>query len=169
MADINETNVGLSSPWEIYRKRVYNIFSKDPEVEVQAISGEVVDGVFSFTISSVNSSKLAAIKKILKNDIPMGNITVHIDFEDLSDGAPTVEDFEIAFDGNSLFDEIYTAEIPGGAEIYYAIFNREIISYFSDDLTDYCGRAHEIAADIIRDITIESPEVSICTKSVPED
>lgn len=164
-----ENLVGLSSPWEIYKKRVYNVFAQDPDVNVVEDDPDTKDGVFSFSIESGNSEKLEAIKKVLKNDIPIGNITIHINFNDLSTGdVPTADDFAKAFNGNPLFDQIVSEDLPDGRTTDYAVFNREIVDYFNDDLSDYCRNGHAIAADIVREISKDTM-VGICTKTLVPD
>lgn len=158
-----DARVGICSPWLLFHKKVFNLFQYDDEIEVDT-EVESVNGIASFNISSSNSKKLFAIMKILKNDIKFGNITLHINYvfknEDTEDQYATTEDFENAFDGNPLFYRILDNSIGYN----FAIFDNVILTYYADDMTDYCGNAHQIVADLVKEVTKESPLVHVCTK-----
>lgn len=156
--------VSLEAPWETYRKELYNLFKFDPEVSVEQISF-VSGAIYEVVITSTNYNKLMALKKILYNEIVFGNVTLKIAFDYK---APTDEDnsqaWRDAFEGNPLFDKIETVVAPDGSNVNYAIFGRDIISFFNDDLSDYHSNKHMIVADIVKDVTSDK-SVYPCTKS----
>jgi hypothetical protein len=166
--DKKET-VGLSAPWETYHKEVWNLFKDDANVTVDDHITEEGNGVYSFAVTSSDINKVAALNKILKTVVPMGNITLKININYEADDAPaTAEDWTTAFEGNPLFSTIVSAEpLPGLPEIDFAVFEREIITFFNDDTSDYCGNAHKIVADIVRDVTKSSATVRPCTRAIP--
>jgi hypothetical protein len=165
---IPSKKVALEAPWGTYLKELYNLFKFDPEVSVSSISF-VSESICEATITSTNYNKLAALKKILYNEIVFGNVTLKITFDY---NAPTDEDnskaWRDAFEGNPLFDKIEGVKTPDGSTVNYAIFGRDIISFFNDDLSDYHGSKHMIVADIVKDVTSDK-SVYPCTKTYDEN
>ena len=102
----------------------------------------------------------------------MGNITITISFRcvnnelyrDLQNDRITGSDFTDAFTGNPLFSKVVTEVFPGGAKVYYAVFKREIITFFNDNMTDYHANSHFIVADIVKEIANEDSAVNVCTE-----
>jgi hypothetical protein len=163
--------VTLEAPWDSYYKKVWNMFTPDKELEVTDLL-EVEGGQYVFNIESTNTDKIIALSKILKSDISFGNISMHINFlvknEEADGTAFSLDDIQTAFDGNPLF-----VEVSGGEGGYptintYAVMAREIISYYDDDLLDYCGNAHMLPAEIMREIGVETAGISYCTEHPAE-
>jgi len=170
------TNLKLSAPWVTYFKMVCNLLSGDPEIRMPKTITEGEDGKCSFWIESTNATKIIALSKILKNEIQMGNITITISFRCINDdfgvdlqGDVTGADYTNAFTGNPLFSKVVTEIFPGDAKVYYAVFKREIISFFNDDMTDYHANAHFIVADLVKQVINESTTVNVCTEYEEEE
>lgn len=165
---IPSKKTSLEAPWGTYLNELYNLFKFDSEVSVSSISF-VSESIYKATITSTNYNKLMALKKILYNEIIFGNVTLKIAFDYK---APTDEDnsqaWRDAFEGNPLFDKIETVVAPDGSNVNYAIFGRDIISFFNDDLSDYHGSKHMIVADIVKDVTSDK-SVFPCTKTDDEN
>ena len=163
-------NLTLQSPWVTYFKMVYNLLTVDPEIKMPKSITEGEDGKCSFWIESPNATKIIALSKILKNEIQMGNITVTISFRCTNDvevgenAVVTGNDYTDAFTGNPLFSKVVTEIFPGGAKVYYAVFKREIITFFNDNMTDYHANSHFIVADIVKEIANEDSAVNVCTE-----
>jgi hypothetical protein len=161
---VTANKVGISAPWVTYFKEVYNLFANDANVTVDPQLTDDGNGKYHFNITSDNQKKLAALRKVLKTEIVMGNITLKINLNYTGDTEPaTLEDWVNAFEGNPYFATTATSEAPG-LDFGYAIFERDIITFFNDDLTDYCGNAHKVVADVVRDVTKESSIIP-CTKA----
>jgi hypothetical protein len=149
---------------------VYNLLSVDPEIKMPKSITEGEDGKCSFWIESSNATKIIALSKVLKNEIQMGNITVTISFRCTNDvevgenAVVTGNDYTDAFTGNPLFSKVVTEIFPGGAKVYYAVFKREIITFFNDNMTDYHANSHFIVADIVKEIANEDSAVNVCTE-----
>jgi hypothetical protein len=96
----------------------------------------------------------------------MGNITVRVvfDYEAPSDTI-TSEDWKTAFDGNPLFKELVNVPITPDSSVNYAIFAREILTYFVDDLTDIYGNRHIIVADLVKQLSNETAGINVCTET----
>ena len=166
--------VALSAPWVTYFKMVYNVLMGDPEISMPKTIEDEGEGVYSFYIESPNATKIIALSKVLKNELEMGNITVKIQYRctddayiELLNEEITVKDYEDAFTGNKYFVEVVQEPAPVGT-FDYAVFSRDIITFFNDDMTDYHANAHYIVADIIKQITDPS-HVCPCTYFGAED
>lgn len=169
-------NLKLSAPWVTYFKMVYNLLSVDPEIKMPKTITEGEGGKCSFWIESPNATKIIALSKVLKNEIQMGNITITISFRCINDdfcvdlqNDVTGADYTDAFSGNPLFSKVVSEIFPGGAKVYYAVFKREIISFFNDDMTDYHANAHFIVADLVKQVSNESTTVNVCTEYEEEE
>jgi len=170
MLDENPEKAGvqLSPPWVTYFKMIYNLLEKDEEITMPEQIEEVEPGVYSFYIESSNSCKIISLSKILKNVIQMGNITVKIEFRCTNAALITAtsdditpQDYKDAFENNPYFVEVVSIKSPVGV-FNYAVFSRDIITFFNDDLTDYCNNTHYIVADIVREI-VNASDISPCT------
>ena len=159
----NENKVNLSSPWDQYAKKLHYLLDPDPEVFIglEPVYDEEKNA-YIVTISSDNSNKLLALQRILKSDIMFGSVRLLVEFEFTDDTEATVEDYETAFEGNYLFVDTAEKAIPGSS-VNYAVFSRDIISYFADNLQDYRGYSHEIVADVVRDLKNDD-DVIVCTE-----
>ncbi len=155
----------MQSPWETYHKTVYKIFEKDPEVTVDAVITYNDDG-YSFMIASPNGDKLDAISNLLGHTVLFGNVTLTIKYgyENLKSSGDV---WEKAFDGNPYFVRTENMPWPGGQR-QFAIFSRDILTFFNDDLSDYCGNTHMLVADAVKNIVAKDKDITICTKS-PDD
>lgn len=152
--------VGLESPWCNFYKKVWNVLTRDPELKVTDLV-ETGSGDYEFNVESSNAEKIIALSKIIKNNVEFGNVSVSIKFlvtNAENDEEPTIEDYQTAFEGNELFCEIQETSLYD-----FVIFNRDIISFYDDNLCDYCLNTHMIAADMAREISNEVSGISFCT------
>lgn len=161
-----EHEVGMQAPWVVFHKGLFNLLNSDPDLAVEDTIRDCGNGLYESHISSYNYEKLTALKKILKTEIDMGNITVRVvfDYEAPSDTI-TAEDWKTAFDGNPLFKELVNVPITPDSSVNYAIFAREILTYFVDDLTDIYGNRHIIVADLVKQLSNETAGINVCTET----
>ena len=145
-----EQNLQLSPPWFQYRASVAALFEDDPDLTiVDIVEGD--DGVYTFDIVSGNAIKLAALQRLLMNEIPMGNVTLKINFVYDEDGKDYSEAIaNAAFAGNPHLHSVAShinpiTQIPDYAAV---IFQKEVIQFFNDDISDYYQTKSTLAADI---------------------
>ena len=161
------SKVGLSAPWTRYAKLIYNLFEKDPSIEVTR-DNEESSGIFNIYIKSPEATKLAAIKKILGESIEMGNITIQINYEDTSENA-TLEDYREAFKDTGYLVACESLETPIG-NYDCPIFAKEIIQFFNDDTSDIYGNCNIIVADAVKEVsTSKAPNLLISTSNGTEE
>lgn len=156
-------NLSISAPWVTYHKQVYNLFKDDVEIDVDDTLSETESGNYEFTISSKNGDKLYAIERLLGYGTSFGNVKVNIKYgyENMEEvDWPSI--WERAFSGNPLFQEVIRYDTPVLGKGGYAVFKKEIMSFYDDNLGDYCGNSHFIVADVVRDLCIGN-NVHPCT------
>jgi len=158
-------NAKLSPPWYGYYRQVYSLFSGDKELKISDLE-EVSETEYSFTIESANKDKLDAIEKLIGRSKAIGNITVTIEYktEEPVDG-DWGKIIETAFEGNPLFKEVIVEKDPIlHVAFYYAIFAREIVSFWNDNLADYSGNEHYIPAELAHQLITAKTAVNFCTE-----
>lgn len=155
--------IGLEAPWNSYHKKIFNLFDGDSEVSVDSEMKKTEDGNFEFTISSKNGDKLYAIERILGSGQSFSGAKVRIKYGyENSQEEDWASIWERAFSGNPHFREVIRYDVPILGKGAFAVFNRDIISFYNDNLADYHGNTHYIVADMVNDIVINN-NVKPCT------
>ena len=158
----DEKKVGISAPWWTTYKKIKAIFEKDPEIEVSELvegDAEGNNGYYFVTLSSDNKAKLEAIANLIKDEFKYGNVTLTVQYYYSGSEEIDLSTFDTAFKGNPLYVQSYDA----GMGFTYAIFAKEIIQFFNDDLTDAYGNYNAIAADVISDLLVDGITINPST------
>ena len=153
--------LGLSTPWVTFAREIDVLFSEDPEVTVVYQNDDK-----EIKIYVDNYAKADAIAAIIPQEKTFGNVTVKVTV------VPANEDlvnritlFRNAFAGNPIVSRIETVTPAQHGSINYVIFNREVLSFFNDDLSDYYGAESTLAEDIARDVfDIGDDAICFCTE-----
>ena len=135
--------------WHNYIRKLEMLFSEDEDVEVGNYS--VVGNVVHIDILCHDIERFQALRMVLKSNIFIDGKRILLDF--VYDGTTTDdydETFRKAFSGNPYFKEIVRNDEH--KEFDYAVFKKEVISYFSDNVGDYNGNSNELVADIVKDV-----------------
>lgn len=150
MAEVKEKEVGISSPWMTYYKKLVALFGDDPELEV---SWKEEGAEKSVIIASTNTFKIMALEKLLDPKITFGNITLTVKClvkDGSEDSASAI--FRTAFAGNPHISEVIDQKTMGCIEQTFVLFKPEVIQFFNDDITDYYGNWNGLAEDLMRDV-----------------
>jgi len=161
MENTKEKEVGISSPWMTYYKKLVALFNDDPDLEVLWD-----DDTKTVTIESINTFKIMALEKLLDPTVTFGNVTITVKClvkNGSEDTAATL--FRTAFAGNPHFSKVVETTITAIDETF-VLFKPEVIQFFNDDLTDYYGNWNGLAEDITRDVIKKDFRVNIGTESV---
>ena len=158
-------NAKLSAPWYTYKAKVEALFEEDPEITVSDIESDE-DGNYSFTVYSSKFDKYTALDKLLIKDIKLGNINLHIDVkyngEIETESATLINNL---FADNPKFNEIITERTPLGI-FTYAVFNKEVLQYYSDNISDINGNTSTLAAEVSKEIFVDNINVNFCTDNI---
>ena len=150
------TNVRLKilPPWSIQIKKIEALFDGDPQIACNVNWGGAVPSII---LSCNNGDKVAALQKILPEEIVYGNIKLKIGV----DGTPSnrafkskVELFDTAFSGNP----VYAYSVCPAEEGYqwiattYVVFKNHVVQVFADNLNDCHGVISCLYQDIAEEI-----------------
>lgn len=164
MENTKEQNVGISSPWMTYYKKLVALFFDDPELEVKWNEDEK-----SIIIESTNTFKIMALEKLLEPTVTYGNVTITVKCL-VKDGSEesVASIFRTAFAGNPHISEVIEQETMGCIDQTFVLFKPEVIQFFNDDLTDYYGNWNGLSEDIMRDVINKNLRVNIGTDKIKQ-
>ena len=150
---MNEARLKILPPWTIVIRKLEALFDGDPQIAFNTnYSGEGP----SVVLSCNNGDKVAALQKILPEEVNFGNVALKV----MVDGIPSnraftskVELFDAAFKGNPA----YACSICPAEEGYmwigttYVVFKNCVVQFAADNLND----CHGIISTLYQDIADE--------------
>lgn len=145
-------NTHISAPWITHYHMIDALFKNDPEVTVEY---DKVNTTVKLFVR--NQDKAEALTKLMPVEIPFGNVILHISVIPANDGWKPDDYIRKAFAGNPIFDDVYEVGITKEAPIYYALFKKEIIKFFDDNLSDPHGYVFTLAQDIAKNVLTNTP------------
>ena len=158
-----EKNVEMQSPWVTYYNKINALFGSDPEIEVNLDTTDSANPKITLYVD--NTVKANSINMLLKSEVDMGNIKLTVSAvcpnNKVSSAKAGAAIIESAFKNNPIFKEAVTVETLIG-NISYAIFQKEVIQFYNDDLTDAWGNFNGLAEDIMREV-IDDKNTAIAT------
>ena len=150
----------LSTPWVTFAKKIKTMFEKDPEVNVVYSNNDV-----EVKLYVDNYAKADALSAILPTEKTFGNVVLKITVVPSNVTLNRVTLFRNAFANNPILNRVETVHPTQDSSINYFIFNRDVISFFNDDLSDFYGMESTLAEDIAREIfDIEDEAIFFCTE-----
>jgi hypothetical protein len=157
-------NLTLSSPWEIWYKKLNEFFKYDKEITILFDRDNYVIKLFV-----ANGEKWAAIRQLLPEHIQMGNIDLKIEvvppnrLEGANNEIGNV--YEAAFKNNPVLSYVKKVDNVGifPLGITYVVFENKVVQFFSDDITSINGYTSTLYQDIARDIFGQPENVYYCT------
>ena len=152
-------NIKLSAPWVQFFREIEALFERDPEIKVIYKDDEV-----AIKLYVENHDKAEALEQLLPSEKIFGDVIVKICVIPSNDHLRTELDLlEVAFKGNPVFEYAEAVETPYGT-FNYAIFKKEVIQYFNDNIGDINGKKSTLSEDIARDV-FETTNVHYCTST----
>ena len=156
----------LSSPWAIYAREVSELFKYDDQVHVV-----FDDENYKLKIYVDNGRKAAALEKILPQEKSFGNVTISITVVPANDNYNTVfttnkDIYCAAFTGNRAFSFITETQGVFTNNLTYVVFNKTVVQYFNDDLSDVYGQCSTLYQDLAKHVFVEQEGVFFCTDNV---
>lgn len=149
----------LSAPWYFYYRELKVLFGEDPEVKVVLDEGEM-----EVKLYVSNDRKADALQQLLPAKKDFGNVTLKVTVVPANDGQTGMTKlFEDAFLGNPVLSDLVHLDTPMGS-FDYAIFRKEVVQFFNDDLSDINGNCSTLYQDIARDVFDEDTGVFFCTE-----
>lgn len=138
---MNEPRLKILPPWTIVIRKLEALFDGDPQI---AFNCDFSGSCPSVILSCNNGDKVAALQKILPDEIYFGNVYLEV----IVDGTPSnraftskVELFETAFKGNPAFAYAVCPAEEGYQWIgtTYVVFKNHVVQFAADNLNDCHG------------------------------
>ena len=156
--------LNMSSPWVIRYREIAAMFQYDPQVHV--IYDED-NNVIKLYVEDVD--KASALDYLLVKRHTFGNVTLDVnvippdnmnlvDIEDWS----IDEIFDCAFDNNGAYAFCHSINIFCN-NMTYVVFRKQVVQYYSDNISDYYGQTSILYQDIARNIFEALDGVYYCT------
>lgn len=149
----------LSSPWVTYYKKIEALFAQDDDVKVIYDESEntvklLVDG----------TDKANALSQLMPSEKVFGNVTLKICVVP----ANTMNDskiglFKKAFEGNKSISKIKSTT-DGTFDFNYIVFNREVVQFPNDDISDINGNYSTLYQEIAKDVFENHEGIYFCTE-----
>ena len=157
-------NLTLSSPWEIWYKKLNEFFKYDKEITILFDRDNYVIKLFV-----ANGEKWAAIRQLLPEHIQMGNIDLKIEvvppnrLEGANNEIGNV--YEAAFKNNPVLSYVKKVDNVGIFPLgnTYVVFENKVVQFFSDDISSINGYTSTLYQDIAKDIFGQPENVYYCT------
>lgn len=146
-----------SAPWFQYVQKLRAMFGKDPDISIVHNEGNQ-----EVTLLVTNPQKADALMQLLPAEKEFGNVTLKITVKPANDVDPVRGLLLTAFAGSPVLREInVVSECPFAAT--YAMFKKEVVDYYSDNMSDPEGMSHTLYQDIAKDIFVDLPGVFFST------
>lgn len=163
--------IGMSSPWVAYYHEVEAFFREDPEVHVI-----FDDEKCEIKLYVENTSKAAALDKLMRHEMNYGNVTLAISVIQrngvmigLMADVPNSSLYQNALEGNKAFSYIRTIQGVFVNGLTYVVFANKVVQYWTDDLGDINGIRSTLYQDIAKEIFAEREGVFFNTDVEKEE
>lgn len=148
----------LSPPWVSFANELKALFAGDQEIKVIADHEE---NVISLYVD--NADKAEALASILPEKKTFGNVSVSVTVVPSNKPGDKYRDqMKTAFAGNPALVDVLTIASPLGT-FTYAVWAREVVQFFDDNLADPHGLRSTLFEDIARDVFKNDLNVFHCT------
>lgn len=151
---MSEVRLKILPPWSIYIKKVEALFDGDPQIACNVDYSGLHP---SIVLSCNNGDKVAALQKILPEEIGYGGVTLKI----AVDGVPSnrafknkKELFDVAFEKNPAYAYSVCPSDEGynWFDIVYVVFKNCVVQFFTDNLNDCHGVISTLYQDLAEEI-----------------
>lgn len=151
---MTDVRLKILPPWIIYCRKFEALFDGDPQI---ACNCNFNSSNPSIVLACNNGDKVAALQKILPEEIPFGNVSLKVSV----DGVPSnkafkskVELFDTAFKGNPCYAYSLCPAEEGYQWIAgtYVVFKNCVVQFPADNLNDCHGVISTLYQDIANDI-----------------
>lgn len=164
--------INLSPPWITYYRQLDAFFAEDPEVKVIFDDEDTDDAnIYSISLYVDNAAKAEALDKFLPKEKEFGNIIVNI-YVISTNAKPDVLNFGFGNTNNAILQALANNHAVRNVEVtqdlignpmVFIIFKRVVVSYFTDNLTDYYGVYSTLYQDLAKEIFGTVDGVFFCT------
>jgi len=154
-----DKNLHLSPPWIDYANELVSLFGDDPDIKLDYKEDEKI-----LTFFVDNTDKANALTKLLPAEKNFGGTIFYTKIvpADRSEEPTDAELIKLAFKGNRAVANIVDAELFEHPVTYVA-FQKKIVQYFNDDLSDLHGNKTTLLQEIAKSVFPDKTNVFFCT------
>ena len=139
-------DIKISPPWFMFYKEVCELFKKDKD-----IVPVYIDENKELILKVRKYEKAKALEKIIPKEKKFGNVTVTIKVEYTERKMSVSEAFKVVFENNPAFKYVFNFE-TGSNMITYVVFEKEVVQFWNDDMSDPHGITSTLYQNIANDI-----------------
>ena len=150
-------NVGLSSPWVAYARKIYALFEQDSDIRCVWDDENVC-----LKIYVDDALKADALDQLLPPVKQFGNVTMTIEVIAANEEVSLISLYKAAFAGNPIVSYIETVD-GFGNPLNYIVFEKEVVQYFNDNLGDIHGIESTLYQDLAEEVFDEHDSIFFCT------
>ena len=136
----------LSPPWITYVNELKALFGQDPDITIEYDEDE--NSVRLFVDNVEKADALTALLPAVKN---FGNVDLYISVVPANMKNSYASLVKTAFNGNPVMSDVTTVQTPFG-NITYAMFRKEVVQFYNDQMDDLNGNKSTLYQDIARDV-----------------
>lgn len=156
-------NITLSPPWETLRNEFIFTFGNNPLVTIKPLnSSNLNKKMFSLKIIVKDDIMAFSLRQIIKPIFHFGEIIVKTviknsigNIEKIINTKYTISEvanlYNISLKNNSLFNKFVIKD-----DTLFLIFNKSIIQFFNDDISDLYGIYNQIASVVFEKLSINT-------------
>ena len=150
---MKDVRLKILPPWTIEIRKFEALFDGDPQIACNCEFGGTDP---SITLACNNGDKVAALQKILPEEISFGNVKLKVTVDGIPSNrafASKVELFDTAFKGNPAYAYAVCPAEDGYMWIgtTYVVFKNCVVQFAADNLND----CHGIISTLYQDIAEE--------------
>lgn len=151
----------LSPPWITYCREVEALFKNDPKVKIS-----FDEGAMELKLFVEGNIKAMALERLMTQRLTFGNVELKITVipANLQSADDDLELIKIAFDGNDALKYTKAIDTPFGPR-RYAVFKKDIVQFYNDNMMDLHGVTSMLYADIALDVLPPMGDIFINTDS----
>lgn len=147
---MNNTNMKLSAPWDIFAKRMRKLFEGDSDITIEHDDTDIP----MIRVLVDSQDKYEALTKLLPSIVEFGNVKILINVVPSNKEKTYRELFETLFEGNPAFSNVIGKYVDVAGKVFaeYVMFKPKIAQYYADNLMDPYGNNNELYANIAKDV-----------------
>ena len=149
--------VKLSPPWCTFVSELKALFGEDKDIRIQFDEDE-----YEVKLFVDDPAKADALMQLITPQRVYGNVVLKVTVVPANSAEESDADLiETAFKGNPVLKEMMRLQTPFG-EYDYAVFRKDVVQFYNDNLCDPHGNESTLYEEIARDVFGESG-VFFCT------
>lgn len=151
----------LSSPWNIYEHKLEALFEQDPDI---TIDYDEMKKEVKFYVE--DNQKANALMQILPSEKTFSNVTLKITIIPANIDSKRFDLYELAFRNNPIVSYTDSVPAPTGGAFNFMVFEKAVIQFFNDDITDINGVESTLYQNVAKEIfedDVKTGSIFFCT------